>query len=158
MGLFRRGRTTEGAAAGNNGSSANNGKYVKGLTAADLPMRSGMTPVSDWPDPTGAIPNGGIGGVTTSFGARGAKAATGPTSALFAGVCRYYHDCFSADARGGVITNVLDKNQAEYLTFSEGTEALLTGQAYRQELSLSVGVTAQNAADVNRRDKFLIYG
>ncbi len=158
MGMFRRGRTAAGTAEG----QQSNGKYVKGLTAADMPMRSGLTPVSDWPDPTGAIPapNGGAnGGVTTSFGgARGAKIPTGPTSTLFAGVCRYYHDCFAADARGGVITNVLDKNQAEYLTFAEGTEALLTGQAYRQELPLSVGVTAQNAADVNRRDKFLIYG
>jgi len=154
MGLFRRGRTTEGAAEG---TTTTNGKYVKGLTAADIPQRSGLTPVSEWPDPAGAPPTA-QNGATVSFGARAGKTAAGPTSALFAGVCRYYHDCFAADARGGVITNVLDKNQAEYLTFSEGMEALLTGQAYRQELPLSIGVTAQNAADVNRRDKFLIYG
>ena len=53
--------------------------------------------------------------------------ATGPVSPLFAGVCRYYHDCFSADSRGGVLNNVLDKNQAEYLVFADGDEALITG-------------------------------
>src|SRR5262249_51547962 len=88
-------------------------------------------------------------------GARGSRA---PASALFAGVCRYYHDCFSADSRGGILTNVLDKNQAEYLTFAEQTELLLTGQAQQLEGPLATAVTAQNAADVNRREKFLAYG
>src|SRR5215469_4093363 len=105
----------------------------------DAPMRGGYTPVSEWPDQA-IVP------------------APGPASSLFAGVCRYYHDCFAADSRGGVLTNVLDKNQAEYLTFAEVTELLLTSQADRLEMPLSTAVTAQNAADVNRREKFLIYG
>ncbi|HEV2405746.1 MAG TPA: AAA domain-containing protein, partial [Ktedonobacterales bacterium] len=108
----------------------------------DAPVRAGYTPVSDWPDPS--IPF--------------AQGVPGPASTLFAGVCRYYHDCFSADSRGGVLTNILDKNQAEYLTFAETNELLLTNQADRLEMPLSTGVTAQNAADVNRREKFLIYG
>jgi hypothetical protein len=102
-------------------------------------MRGGYTPVSEWPDQA-IVP------------------APGPASSLFAGVCRYYHDCFAADSRGGVLTNVLDKNQAEYLTFAETTELLLTGQADRLEMPLSIAVTAQNAADVNRRERFLVYG
>ena len=108
----------------------------------DAPVRAGYTPVSDWPDPSHAIAAGTLG----------------PASSVFSGVCRYYHDCFAADSRGGVLTNVLDKNQAEYLTFAETTELLLTNQADRLEMPLSTGVTAQNAADVNRREKFLIYG
>jgi hypothetical protein len=106
------------------------------------PSRSGLTPVSDWPE--GAATRG--------------EADSAPYSAAFAGVCRYYHDCFAADARGGVLTNVLDKHQAEYLTFTDAVEMLLTGQTDRLEINLSTGVTAQNAADVNRREKFLIYG
>jgi hypothetical protein len=102
-------------------------------------MRAGYTPVSDWPDPSTFPP-------------------PTPANTLFAGVCRYFHDCFAADSRGGILTNVLDKNQAEYLTFAEVTELLLTGQADRLEMPLSTAVTAQNAADVNRREKFLIYG
>jgi hypothetical protein len=106
------------------------------------PERSGMTPVAEWPDrPTPAE-----------------EQAPGPTSTLFAGVSRYYHDCFASDARGGAISNVLDKAQAEYLMFSDGVESLLTARATRQEVPLSAGITAQNAADVNRREKFLIYG
>ncbi|MEO7000969.1 MAG: AAA domain-containing protein [Ktedonobacterales bacterium] len=111
--------------------------------------RSGLTPVSDWPDrSTGAaLP-----------AVKPASKTVGASSPLFAGVCRYYHDCFAADARGGTLTNVLDKNQSEYLTFANGTEVLITGQVDRCEVPLSIGVTAQNAADVNRREKFLIYG
>ena len=86
------------------------------------------------------------------------RARATPVSPLFAGVCRYYHDCFSADSRGGVLNNVLDKNQAEYLVFADGDEALITGLGYRMEVPLSLGVTAQNAAEVNRREKFLVYG
>ncbi len=83
-------------------------------------------------------------------------APTGPVSPLFAGVCRYYHDCFSADSRGGMLTNVLDKNQAEYLVFADGDEALITGRWLPHGGPAEPGVTAQNAADVNRREKFLI--
>ncbi len=104
--------------------------------------RSGLTPVAEWPDRAG----------------QGEEQASGPASTLFAGVCRYYHDCFAADARGGAISNVLDKSQAEYLMFSDGMEMMLTALATRLEVPLSAGITAQNAADVNRREKFLIYG
>jgi hypothetical protein len=105
------------------------------------PSRASLTPVSQWPDASARRPGDDA-----------------PASSAFAGVCRYYHDCFAADARGGVLTNVLDKHQAEYLTFAEDLEILLTGQVDRLEVNLSTGVTAQNAADVNRREKFLIYG
>ncbi|MDE3231172.1 MAG: hypothetical protein KGO05_14940, partial [Chloroflexota bacterium] len=128
MALFRRGRTTQ--------------DEKKAGAAHDQPERSGLTPVSEWPD--GAPPS--------------AAPVVAPASTLFAGVCRYYHDCFAADARGGVLSNVLDKAQAEYLMFTEGQEGLLTGAITRQEVPLSIGITAQNAADVNRREKFLIYG
>src|SRR5262249_13180176 len=69
-------------------------------TLVETPDRADIMPVAQWPDGR----NGN--------GVRGSRA---PASALFAGVCRYYHDCFSADSRGGILTNVLDKNQAEYL-------------------------------------------
>jgi AAA domain/REase_MTES_1575 len=104
------------------------------------PARASLTPVGQWPE------------------APGPRADSAPSSSAFAGVCRYFHDCFAADARGGVLTNVLDKHQAEYLTFADSFEVLLTGQVDRLEVNLSTGVTAQNAADVNRREKFLIYG
>ncbi len=107
----------------------------------EAPARAQLTPVGQWPEALAA-----------------AAVAPGPVSSLFAGVCRYYHDCFAADSRGGMLTNVLDKNQAEYLTFADGTELLATGQVDRLEVPLSTGVTAQNAADVNRREKFLIWG
>lgn len=110
-------------------------------TIVDAPERGGLTPVASWPE-------------ARLFQA----SAPAPVSSLFAGVCRYYHDCFSADSRGGILTNIFDKNQAEYLTFADATELLLTNQADRLEMPLSTAVTAQNAADVNRREKFLIYG
>jgi hypothetical protein len=112
------------------------------VTGTLVPERGGFTPVSQWPDAPAL--------------ARVAESA--PTSSAFAGICRYFHDCFAADARGGVLTNVLDPHQAEYLTFADDQEALLTGMLDRLEVSLSTGVTAQNAADMNRREKFLIYG
>src|SRR5579859_3666855 len=105
------------------------------------PERGGLTPVANWPDQSLA---------------RGVAPA--PVPSLFAGVCRYYHDCFAADSRGGVLTNVLDKNQAEYLTFNENIDLILTGQTSQLDMPLATGVTAQNAADVNRRERFLIYG
>ncbi|HEY7849312.1 MAG TPA: DEAD/DEAH box helicase, partial [Ktedonobacterales bacterium] len=131
MALFRRSRATQ------------DDKKTGTPTAQGLPERSGLTPVSEWAD---------------RLTITAEQPAIGPVSTLFAGVCRYYHDCFAADARGGVISNVLDKAQAEYLMFSDGVEGLLTGQITRLEVSLSAGITAQNAADVNRREKFLIYG
>ena len=129
MPLFRRGSS----------SSSTNDTII-----VDAPVRGGLTPVSDWPDASGIT--------------RVAAGQVAPAPSLFAGVCRYYHDCFSADSRGGILTSVLDKNQAEYVTFAQQTELLLTGQASQLEMPLSTAVTAQNAADVNRREKFLIYG
>jgi hypothetical protein len=135
MAIFRRGR-------GSNSDTTVTGSLV------DTPQRGDLTPVSAWPD--GRSPAGSASPARTR-----SRAGAAP---LFAGVCRYYHDCFSADSRGGILTNVLDKNQAEYLTFAEQTELLLTGQATQLEMPLSTAVTAQNAADVNRREKFLAYG
>ncbi|HEX8982151.1 MAG TPA: AAA domain-containing protein [Ktedonobacterales bacterium] len=129
MALFKRGRATQD-------------DKKSGASIQRLPERSGLTPVSEWSDRL-VVPS---------------VAPVGPSSQLFAGVCRYYHDCFAADARGGVLSNVLDKAQAEHLMFTSGVEGLLTGQITRQEVPLSAGITAQNAADVNRREKFLIYG
>ncbi|WIG61939.1 MAG: hypothetical protein OJF49_004688 [Ktedonobacterales bacterium] len=117
------------------------GDNLPEVTIVEAPERSGLTPVGSWPE-------------AQTVG----KVARGLPSPFFAGVCRYYHDCFSADSRGGILTNVLDKNQAEYLTFSDTTELILTGQATQLEMPLSTAVTAQNAADVNRREKFLMYG
>ncbi|MGO8946799.1 MAG: AAA domain-containing protein [Ktedonobacterales bacterium] len=135
--MFRRARTT----------GMTNHDTAEG-TAVSPPERGGLTPVGQWPDATDffpPMPSGAIAGVTEF-------------SPLFAGVCRYYHDCFSADSRGGILTNVLDKNQAEYLTFANASDVVLTGQASQLEMPLATAVTAQNAADVNRREKFLIYG
>ncbi|MGZ3715667.1 MAG: hypothetical protein ACXVA4_09625, partial [Ktedonobacterales bacterium] len=61
-------------------------------TIVEAPVRAGLTPVSEWMEQSAARPS------------------SGPTSSLFSGVCRYYHDCFAADSRGGILTNVLDKN------------------------------------------------
>ncbi len=133
--MFRRARTT-GITKQDRGQD---------ITIVEAPVRSGLTPVSEWPESTS----------TAVVPASGSVAVPSP---LFAGVCRYYHDCFAADSRGGMLTNVLDKNQAEYLTFAEVSDVLLTGQASQLEMPLSTAVTAQNAADVNRREKFLIYG
>ncbi len=135
MAIFRRGRGTHSDST------------VTG-TLVEVPQRGDLAPVSAWTDGT----NGDNGSNGRSRGSRT------PVSTFFAGVCRYYHDCFSADSRGGILTNVLDKNQAEYLTFAEQTELLLTAQATQLEMPLSTAVTAQNAADVNRREKFLAYG
>src|SRR5262249_31430341 len=128
--MFRRARTPE--------------ETIEGSLIVDAPMRGGLTPVSAWPDASAAL----------------AVRAPSPAvpSSHFAGVCRYYHDCFAADSRGGILTNVLDKNQAEYVTFAEVAELLLTGQAGQLEMPLSAALTPQNAADVNRREKFLVYG
>ena len=116
-------------------------------SAVSLPERSGLTPVAEWPE---------SGTVLSPASPKVTRAQA--NSPLFTGVCRYYHDCFAADSRGGILTNVLDKNQAEYLTFADPTEVLLTGETTHVDMPLATAVTAQNAADVNRREKFLIYG
>ena len=134
--MFRRARMT---------GSTNPDTETIEVSAVSSPARSSLTPVAEWPDIAGKL-TANPAGPTSSF------------STLFAGVCRYYHDCFSADSRGGILTNVLDKNQAEYLTFADRTDVLLTGAASQLEMPLATAVTAQNAADVNRREKFLIYG
>jgi hypothetical protein len=144
MAVFRRGRATN--SPNSPADSVRDAEIVTGSIAG--PERSGLTPVAEWPEALASLQ--GLAGAT--------RVPTGPVSPLFAGVCRYYHDCFSADSRGGVLNNILDKNQAEYLVFADGDEALITGLGYRMEVPLSLGVTAQNAADVNRREKFLIYG
>jgi hypothetical protein len=145
MAVFRRGRATNASTG-----SVRDVEIVEGSGPGlgQGPERGGLTPVAEWPEALASLQ--GIAGAT--------RVPTGPVSPLFAGVCRYYHDCFSADSRGGVLTNVLDKNQAEYLVFADGADQLITGLGYRMEIPLSLGVTAQNAADVNRREKFLIYG
>ncbi|HEX6817123.1 MAG TPA: AAA domain-containing protein [Ktedonobacterales bacterium] len=143
---FRRARAT-GGATGTTTSGAT-GEVVDSETGVvDALQRGGLTPVAQWPE-----------AYKTIASLRSPAPLAGPTSQLFAGVCRYYHDCFAADSRGGTLTNVFDSHQAEYLTFAENTDLLLTGQADRMEVALSTGVTAQNAADVNRREKFLVYG
>ncbi|HEX5570700.1 MAG TPA: hypothetical protein VFX31_04890, partial [Ktedonobacterales bacterium] len=68
MALFRRSRAADDKKA--NGPA--------------LPERSGFTPVAEWPE--------------QRMGAPAAPVAVAPASTLFAGVCRYYHDCFAADA------------------------------------------------------------
>src|SRR5579863_8569456 len=138
---FRRARTT-GGATGTTGTATETEAGI-----VDALQRGGLTPVAQWPE-----------AYRTIASLRSPAPLAGPTSQLFAGVCRYFHDCFAADSRGGTLTNVFDGHQAEYLTFAETTDLLLTGQADRLEVPLSTGVTAQNAADVNRREKFLVYG
>jgi AAA domain len=135
MALFGRGRSAE--------------PRQSNTVTGTLVQRGGLTPVAEWPEAF-TFPAPG--------GAASRKRDNAPSSGAFAGICRYFHDCFAADSRGGVLTNVLDKHQAEYLTFADSMEVLLTGQVDRLEVNLSTGVTAQNAADVNRREKFLIYG
>ncbi|HEU5349874.1 MAG TPA: hypothetical protein VFU63_14795, partial [Ktedonobacterales bacterium] len=132
--VFRRGRQ-----AGDNGQE----RPAAQPMVVDVVARADLTPVSQWVEDS-TIPARPV--------------PPGPTSTLFAGVCRYFHDCFAADSRGGTLTNILDKNQAEYLVFADGVEPLATGQLDRLDVPLSTGVTAQNAADVNRREKFLIWG
>src|SRR5689334_22732810 len=126
---FRRARAT--------GDTATN-PAVNSAVVGDALERGGLTPVAEWPE-----------AYKTIVSLRSPAPLAGPTSQLFAGVCRYYHDCFAADARGGTLTNVFDGHQAEYLTLAETSELMLTGQTDRIEVPLSTGVTAQNAADVN---------
>src|SRR5271165_5105999 len=106
--MFRRARTT----------GITNHEAAE-AAAVSPPERGGLTPVANWPE---------VGGVLPQMPTRGISAVS-HVSSLFAGVCRYYHDCFSADSRGGILTNVLDKSQAEYLTFADGSDVLLTGEA-----------------------------
>ena len=76
--VFRRGRQTD---------DAHQERPPIQPVVIDVVARADLTPVSQWVE-GGPIP------------AR--PMPPGPTSALFAGVCRYYHDCFSADSRGGI--------------------------------------------------------
>src|SRR5579885_523298 len=101
MPVFRRAKTT--------------GEIAAVPQIVDAPARAQLTPVGQWPEAALAA----------------SSAPAGPVSTLFAGVCRYYHDCFAADSRGGMLTNVLDKAQAEYLIFADGAEVLATGQVDR---------------------------
>jgi hypothetical protein len=77
-------------------------------------------------------------------------------SATFARMARYFHDCFASDARGGVLKDIFE--QTDYRVFAEGTETLVTGAEPRLPVPVKVGIEAQNAADINRRERFLIYG
>ncbi|HKD75530.1 MAG TPA: AAA domain-containing protein [Ktedonobacterales bacterium] len=82
--------------------------------------------------------------------------ATVGQSPVFARVARYFHDCFAADARGGVLKDIFE--QTDYRVFAEGSETLLTGADARMAVPVKIGIEAQNAADINRRERFLIYG
>jgi len=77
-------------------------------------------------------------------------------SAVFARIARYFHDCFAADARGGVLKDIFE--QTDYRVFATQQETLLTGIEARMAVPVKVGIEAQNAADINRRERFLIYG
>ncbi len=78
------------------------------------------------------------------------------TTTTFARVARYFHDCFAADARGGVLKDIFE--QTDYRVFADGQETLLTGADARMAVPVKVGIEAQNAAEINRRERFLIYG
>ncbi len=78
------------------------------------------------------------------------------TSEVFARVARYFHDCFAADARGGVLKDIFE--QTDYRVFATGNEQLLSGEAAKMAAPVKTGIEAQNAADMNRRERFLIYG
>src|SRR5262249_14547228 len=127
--MFRRARTT--------------GNPISDPIIVDAPMRGGLTPVSEWPD---------------ALATERAAPSPGPVSSHFAGVCRYYHDCFAADSRGGMLTTLVNKNQAEYVTSAGGADVLPTTRATQLKIPFTPAVTAQTAADVTRREKFLIYG
>lgn len=85
-----------------------------------------------------------------------APAAPAGTSSAFMRVARYFHDCFAADARGGILKDIFE--QTDYRVFSEGVEQLVTGSEARMAVPVKVGIEAQNAAEINRRERFLIYG
>lgn len=79
-----------------------------------------------------------------------------PSSIAFARVARYFHDCFAADARGGVLKDIFE--QTEYRVFAQGNEVLLTGIEDRMVIPVKIGIEAHNAAEINRRERFLVYG
>ncbi|HEX3271525.1 MAG TPA: hypothetical protein VHR15_12825, partial [Ktedonobacterales bacterium] len=87
MAVFRRGRATN--SPNDAADSVRDAEIVTGSIPG--PERSGLTPVAEWPEALASLQ--GIAGAE--------RVPTGPVSPLFAGVCRYYHDCFSADSRGG---------------------------------------------------------
>ncbi len=82
--------------------------------------------------------------------------ATAARSATFARIARYFHDCFAADARGGVLKDIFE--QTDYRVFATGSEQLVTGADSRMPVPVKMGIEAQNAAEINRRERFLIYG
>lgn len=88
------------------------------------------------------------------------SAAPGATpagaSAAFMRVARYFHDCFAADARGGILKDIFE--QTDYRVFATGSETLITGAEARMSVPVKVGIEASNAADINRRERFLVYG
>ncbi len=83
------------------------------------------------------------------------QAASGSSTA-FMRVARYFHDCFAADARGGILKDVFE--QTDYRVFAEGREALLTAAEPRMAIPVKTGIEAHNAAEMNRRERFLVYG
>jgi AAA domain/REase_MTES_1575 len=81
---------------------------------------------------------------------------TDDCSPIFARIARYFHDCFAADARGGVLKDIFE--QTDYRVFASNNETLLTGTETRMAIPVKTGIEAQNAAEMNRRERFLIYG
>ncbi len=78
------------------------------------------------------------------------------SSGAFLRVARYFHDCFAADARGGILKDVFE--QTDYRVFAGGTELLLTAAEARMQVPVKIGIEVHNAAEINRRERFLIYG
>ena len=74
----------------------------------------------------------------------------------FMRVARYFHDCFAADARGGILKDIFE--QTDYRVFAEGTETLLTAAETRMNVPVKIGIEVHNASEINRRERFLIYG
>src|SRR5579875_527050 len=87
--------------------------------------------------------------------ASGAQPAANASGA-FLRVARYFHDCFAADARGGILKDIFE--QTDYRVFAGGSEQLLTAQENRMEVNVKIGIEVHNAAEINRRERFLIYG
>ncbi len=100
------------------------------------------TPSTTAPDPFG---------VSLAGQAPPANASQG-----FLRVARYFHDCFAADARGGILKDVFE--QTDYRVFASGTETLLTAADTRMSVPVKTGIEVHNAAEINRREKYLIYG
>jgi hypothetical protein len=85
-----------------------------------------------------------------------ASAPAANASGAFLRVARYFHDCFAADARGGILKDIFE--QTDYRVFASGTEQLLTASEARMSVPVKIGIEVHNAAEINRRERFLIYG